>query len=393
MALTKLTGNLIEGGVGMEWDATVQTSNFTAVSEKGYFVNTTSNEITVSLPAGTVGAQVVLQDYAGTFGTNKVIISANGSDKIQGTTSDFQCTTNYSKILLIYQNATRGWTADNITVLPLTVEWLVVAGGGAGGGNSWVSGGGGAGGLRTSYGTTSGGGASAENDIIASSGDSFTVTIGAGGAGATTKGSNGNDSTFSTITSLGGGGGGGSYNSSQVNGLAGGSGGGAGGATYWSGSGGSGTVNQGYAGGSSSSVTGCGVGTCQAAGGGGAAGTGASNVTATDNTTSAGAGLVMDITGSNVTYAYGGRGLQLTTGFTAGGGTTNTGNGGWGAYHDPTGVWGNPTNVSGAAGIVILRYPSGGSLTLSAGLTGSTTTVGSSKVTSITAGTGTVTFA
>ena len=35
----------------------------------------------------------------------------------------------------------------------------------------------------------------------------------------------------------------------------------------------------------------------------------------------------------------------------------------------------------------------GGSLTLSAGLTGSTTTVGSSKVTSITAGTGTVTFA
>ena len=57
--------------------------------EKGTesFVNTTSNEITVSLPAGTVGAQVILQDYAGTFGTNKVIISANGSDKIQGTTS------------------------------------------------------------------------------------------------------------------------------------------------------------------------------------------------------------------------------------------------------------------------------------------------------------------
>ena len=392
MALTKLTGNLIEGGVGMEWDATVQTSNFTAVSEKGYFVNTTSNEITVSLPAGTVGAQVVLQDYAGTFGTNKVIISANGSDKIQGTTSDFQCTTNYSKILLIYQNTTRGWTADNITVLPLTIEWLVVAGGGAGGGNSWISGGGGAGGLRTSYGTTSGGGASAENDIIASSGDSFTVTIGAGGAGANTQGTNGSDSTFSTITSLGGGGGGGSYNSSSVSGLSGGSGGGAGGATYWSGSGGSGTVNQGYAGGSSSSVVSCGVGTCQAGGGGGAAGTGASNVTATDNTTSAGAGLVMDITGSNVTYAYGGRGLQLNSTYTAGGGTTNTGNGGWGGWHDPS-AGSNPKDVSGASGIVILKYPAGGSLTLSAGLTGSTTTVGSSKVTSITAGTGTVTFA
>jgi len=392
MALTKLTGNLIEGGVGMEWDATVQTSNFTAVSEKGYFVNTTSNEITVSLPAGTAGAQVVLQDYAGTFGTNKVIISANGSDKIQGTTSDFQCATNYSKILLIYQNATKGWTADNITVLPLTVEWLVVAGGGAGGGNAWLSGGGGAGGLRTSYGSTSGGGASAENDIVASSGDSFTVTIGAGGAGAQAQGANGNDSIFSTITSLGGGGGGGSYNSSSANGLSGGSGGGAGGATYYSGSGGSGSVNQGYGGGSTSATPGCGVGTCQAGGGGGAAGTGVSNVTATDSNASGGAGLVMDITGSNVTYGYGGLGNQLNSTYTAGGGTTNTGNGGWGGWHDPS-AGSNPKNVSGAGGIVILRYPSGGSLTLGAGLTGSTATVGSYKVTSITAGTGTVTFA
>ena len=125
---------------------------------------------------------------------------------------------------------------------------------------------------------------------------------------------------------------------------------------------------------------------------GGAAGTGVSNVTATDNNASGGAGLVMDITGSNVTYGYGGLGNQLNSTYTAGGGTTNTGNGGWGGWHDPS-AGSNPKNVSGASGIVILRYPSGGSLTLGAGLTGSTATVGSFKVTSITAGTGTVTFA
>ncbi len=408
MALTKLTQNLIDGTLvtsvnsltgavtletGTDWVNTIQTSNFTAVAGKGYFVNTTSGEITVTLPAGTVGNEVIIQDYAGTFNTNKVTISADGSEKIQGSGSDFQCTTNNARVSLVYQDSTKGWTATDITALPLIIEYLVVAGGGAGGGNSWISGGGGAGGLRTSYGSTSGGGASAETDITASPGDSFTVTIGAGGAGTQSgQGGSGSNSVFSTITSTGGGGGGASFNSSAANGLSGGSGGGAGGATYYSGSGGSGTANQGYGGGSSSAVPGCGVGSCQAGGGGGAAGSGSSNVTSTDNTTSGGAGLILDITGSNVTYGYGGRGLQLNSTYTAGGGTTNTGNGGWGGWHDPS-AGSNPKDVSGASGIVILKYPAGNSLTIGAGLTGSTATVGSSKVTSFTAGTGTITFA
>ena len=69
MALTKLTQNLIDGTIvtsvngssgavtletGTDWISTIQTSNFTAVAEKGYFVNTTSAEITVTLPAGIV---------------------------------------------------------------------------------------------------------------------------------------------------------------------------------------------------------------------------------------------------------------------------------------------------------------------------------------------------
>ena len=71
------------------WNTTVKTGDFTAVAGEGYFVNTTSGEVTVSLPAGTAGAVVAIKDYAGTFDTNKVTVSPNGSDKIAGVnTSD-----------------------------------------------------------------------------------------------------------------------------------------------------------------------------------------------------------------------------------------------------------------------------------------------------------------
>ena len=88
MALTKLTQNLIDGTIvtsvnsqtgavtletGTDWVSTIQTSNFTAVAGKGYFVNTTSAEITVTLPAGVVGNEVIIQDYAGTFATLSLI--------------------------------------------------------------------------------------------------------------------------------------------------------------------------------------------------------------------------------------------------------------------------------------------------------------------------------
>jgi hypothetical protein len=43
--------------------------------------------------------------------------------------------------------------------------------------------------------------------------------------------------------------------------------------------------------------------------------------------------------------------------------------------------------------VVILSYPATVTITLGAGLTGTTTTVGSNKVTSITAGTGNVSWA
>jgi hypothetical protein len=70
-------------------------------------------------------------------------------------------------------------------------------------------------------------------------------------------------------------------------------------------------------------------------------------------------------------------------------GTVNTGGGGGG-----TGS-GDTTNraASGGSGVVILRYPAAYTITIGAGLTGSTATVGANKVTTITAGTGNVSWA
>ena len=101
-----------------------------------------------------------------------------------------------------------------------------------------------------------------------------------------------------------------------------------------------------------------------------------------------GAGVATSITGSSVTYAVGGDGFLYNSGpYTGAAGTTNRGNGGGGVRY--TGVGG-----AGGSGNVILRYlTSAGTITIGAGLTGSTATDGSYKVTTLTAGTGNVSWA
>jgi len=66
------------------WDTTVKTTDFTAVAGIGYFVDTTSGEIDVTLPAGSAGDVIAVSDYARNFQTNNCILIRNGSDKISG---------------------------------------------------------------------------------------------------------------------------------------------------------------------------------------------------------------------------------------------------------------------------------------------------------------------
>ena len=129
MALTKLTSNLIEGGTGTDWVTAIQTSNFTAAAGKGYFVNTTSQVLYVNLPVGVVGMEITIQDYAGTFATNKVILNANGSEKIQGSALEGRINTNNATAVLIYQDATKGWTSQDVELrCKLTISWATPTG-------------------------------------------------------------------------------------------------------------------------------------------------------------------------------------------------------------------------------------------------------------------------
>jgi hypothetical protein len=391
------SGNLsftdVSGGIS--WQSSIVTgSTLTAVAGKGYWIDTTSNTCTITLPSSAnVGDQLIFSDYARTWNTNKIIIDSNGLN-YQGDpdTSTVEYNTNGQSVNIVYSGATKGWipvSDDDVTdapiVPPYDIDFLVIAGG-ASGGNNAAGGGGGAGGYRTSTQTVS-------------VGTAITITVGDGGASIAGSG-NGNagsnssisGSGLTTITSAGGG-----YGSSHSsgNGGSGGSGGGAGGGGPQSGGTGntpSTSPSQGNNGGSGEYVT------TRAGGGGG--GSSAVGVNGNGSSTpgkagDGGDGTASSITGSSVTRAGGGGGgmnfpapnIQGFGGAGGGGdgglegspitngtaGAVNTGSGGGG------GIDGSTSSGAGGKGVVILSMPDAsysttttGSPTVDTGVSGKT---------------------
>jgi hypothetical protein len=395
----------------VDWDTTAKTASFTAVSGNGYFVNTTSGAITVTLPASpSAGDIVALQDYSGTWGTNNVTIGRNGSN-IGGASSDPVLSTSNQSITLVYVDATRGWQTVNDSTQSVagalyvtatggtvtccgdykihtftgpgtfcvscagnaqgssSVDYLVVAGGGGAGENR--GGGGGGGGYRESSGATSGCYSRSPLGACVSalpvSASPYPITVGGGGAGANgTVAVNGSNSIFSTITSAGGGHGGAPPSN---NGTPGGSGAGARASDGTSGSGGTGnqppvSPPQGNPGGSGST-------TANGAGGGGGGATGSGTPAPPSGpgliAGNGGAGATSSINGTPTGRSGGGGGSpwNVCTGGTA------TDGGGAGVRTTPASGGSNPGTVntgggggsgldggggSGGSGIVIIRY-------------------------------------
>jgi hypothetical protein len=283
-----------------------------------------------------------------------------------------------------------------------SVEYLVIAGGGGAGGTSSTNrAGGGAGGYRCSVvGESSGGGSPAEPVATMQIGETYAVTVGAGGATRT----NGSSSYFGSIFSIGGG-------SATVDnlGVSGGSGSGVNNYGYTSGVtvGGISTPSQGYAGGSVTNVGGSGCKNYVGSGGGGAGGVGGNALDDLCNSTcfggDGGIGLTSSITGSPVGRGGGGGGgnenVNRPDGNASDGGgaaarpglsgTANTGGGGGGMSGYST------VGGSGGSGVVIIKYPATRTATFSAGVAQTTTTSGGYKVSVVTAAgvSDTVTFA
>ena len=99
-------------GGGTQWQA-VKTSNYTAAAGQGVFANTTSGSFTVTLPAGTLGDEVTIVDYAGTFDSNALTVAANGSEKIFGSTDDLTVSTERAAFTLVFTDSTQGWLFKN----------------------------------------------------------------------------------------------------------------------------------------------------------------------------------------------------------------------------------------------------------------------------------------
>jgi hypothetical protein len=344
----------------VEYNAIINrnSSTLSAVAGNGYWINTTSNACTITLPAiSKCRRSNYIFRLCKNLG-NKCNYNKSKQFNFQGYSSpNPEYNTDGQSVSIVYSGATKGWipiSDDDVTdesIIPLEISYLVVAGGGSGGAAN--AGGGGAGGYLTNYGVST---------ITLQEGEVYTITVGAGGASVSNPpgviGNSGSNSELSgtgiaTITAIGGGYGG---RSSQ-----GGSGGSGGGNSYnITSSGGSGTVGQGNDGGSGSPV-----GPEYGGGGGGGAGAVGGNGTTTAGG-AGGVGLSNSITGSATFYAGGGGGsTEATTGSAGAGGnggggagaaghngiagTSNTGGGGGGTN--------NATSGAGGSGVVILRLP------------------------------------
>ena len=379
----------------VDWDTgNIKTGDFTAVNGNGYFVDTTSGAVIITLPASPSAGDIVgVADYAGTAANNNITINRNSSN-FEGGANNGVISTNRQTATIVYVDVTQGWVvvdsndasfiapeyiaatvsgACNTLVTapdcsnykvatfvnpgtfcvstagnPIgadTVQTLIIAGGGGGGKGCSHGSGAGAGGYRTTCATP----------VTVSA---YPITVGGGGAGAPSSspkfGTQGGTSSAFSRDSAGGGYGSGWNNSG------GGPGGSGGGSACGSSPGNFGTGNdpstappQGNPGGPS-----CGA----RMGGGGGAGESGN----TDGTGLGGDGVASSIDGTPTVRGGGGSGggssggsANLPGGDGGGGTGSGTGAGGNGVAATGGGGGGSYTSQvggTGGGGVVIIRY-------------------------------------
>ena len=350
----------------VEWQSPV-TSSMTMEAGKGYPVDTSGGQITMTLPASaSLGDTIEINDYKRTFGSNKCVINLNGH-KMAGGGFNADVDVSGSAITLVYADSTQGWmiqqdddpplrsagppgnqtftsSGTSTFTVPAGVTSVAVvcvgAGGKSGIGNSGQAGGGGA----LAY----------KNNITVTPGSTATVTVGAPGNHSGNQGNSGGLSKFTyngVDYAIAGGGGGGNGNGesggnpgaggqpsgSYDGGGNGGNGGqdsqnyggpGGGGAGGYSGNGGNGATSQ---------ANGTGAVTGQAGSGGGGGGGGKGGQSEAGGGGGGGVGLFGQGTSGN---GGGGQG-QNSTGGTGGNAGSNGNNGGSG---------GNQGNHAGGSG-------------------------------------------
>ena len=392
------------GGGGVEWETTAKTSNFTAVSGKGYFIDTSSGAVTATLPSSpSAGDLLGFLDYAATFQTNSAVLTS--SKKILASNDDMALDGKNQMVELVFSGDTKGWLISGaanegtevLSAAPIEISCLVVAGGGGGSSTGQNVGG--------TVNLGGGGGGAGEFLVITGQeielSSNYTVGIGAGGANTVGSETSGSDTKFLTAAGQ----------SAAFNYTCNGGGRGAKRTTLAAdgGSGGGGIDSAGYTAGGSSSKNEAGFGSLGNDGGdgqkntgssiyagGGGGGAGAAGQDGASDAGDGGVGYATTISsdGSSTYYAGGGGGGGYAgtdgVGGNGGGGncgssgTANTGGGGGGG----TGAFSGTNSGNGGSGVVIVKYPDSLNITVGGSLTSSTdsSSVSGFKITTFTAG-------
>ena len=96
---------------GLSWQDVVTGSTLTAVAGNAYWIDTTSNACTITLPASASnGDEMIFADYAYNWGTNGIVIDSNGLN-YQGADDsyDVEYGTDGTALNIVYSDATKGW--------------------------------------------------------------------------------------------------------------------------------------------------------------------------------------------------------------------------------------------------------------------------------------------
>ena len=93
----------------VDWQTSIKTGDFTAANGEGYFVDTSSGEVTVTLPSSpSAGNIIAVKDYANTADTNRITFNRNGSN-VDGTAANPVIANEGGAVTLVFADSTKGW--------------------------------------------------------------------------------------------------------------------------------------------------------------------------------------------------------------------------------------------------------------------------------------------